>query len=103
MPSGKGKRCCWLTMGASMGEKSHLPVFLFNVLGAEYEPTHPRGVIEALSGKVVKIQLKNKPNKDKTRPPYQNVIYDAVLAVDSPEPTKSPEPMNEQDQKDMPF
>ena len=100
LPNNKGKRCCWLTMGASMGDKAHLPQFLFNVLG-QVELTCPTDVIRALTGKAVRLQLKNKPNKkDPTRPPYQNVIYDAVEGVDKQQSTPAPGPI---EQGDIPF
>ena len=95
LPNGD-PRCSWLTMGASMGEKAHLPQFLFNVIGTGFEPTCPTDVIRALEGKAVRLQLKNKPNKkDPSRPPYQNVIFDAVIKVDAPEPTQAPAPLTD--------
>jgi len=101
LPNNKGPRCCWLTMGASMGDKAHLPQFLFNVIGKDFEPTCPTDIIRALTGKAVRMQLKNKPNKkDPTRPPYQNVIYDAVEGIDKPAATAAPGPIN---QGDIPF
>jgi len=81
LPNDKGPRCNWLTLGASMGDRSHLPTFLENVLGDKFEPDSPKDVIEALRGRAIQLQLKNKPNtKDRSKPPYQNVIYDAVKA-----------------------
>ena len=112
LPNNKGPRCCWLTMGASLGEKAHLPTFLFNVLGEGFEPDSPQGIVDALEGLPVKLQLKNKPNKkDSTRPPYQNVIYDAVLALSKVSPAEPPEPIfpgtgdptGQPTDKDMPF
>ncbi len=74
-------RKTWLQMSASFNDKANLPVFLNNVLGAEY-PKTPTEIISALNEAHVKLQLQNKPNKDAAKLPYQNVIYDAVKTID---------------------
>lgn len=97
LPNGKGPRRAWLQMGASLGDGAHLPTFLGNVVGFDKELKTPSEIIGALKGKEVKLQLGNKPRKDKTKPPYQKVIYDAVKALDgapTPEPVT---PMTGQD------
>jgi hypothetical protein len=82
MPNSDKPRMQWLRMGASIGEKAHLPHFLINVLGHDYEARTPQEIVMALRGQEVLLQLGNKPNKkDPSRPPYQNVIYDAVKAA----------------------
>lgn len=89
-------RKAWLRMGASMGEKAHLPVFLFHVLGKQASDSieTPGQVIRALKGREVKLQLSNKPNKDRTRM-YQNVVYDAVQAMGELETLPTPGPMKQ--------
>jgi len=92
------QRNVWLTIGASLGDKSHLPTFLLNVLGRVFKPETPKDVVDELKGREVKLQLGNKPNKkDSTKPPYQNVIYDAVQALDKKESEPATEPIKEKD------
>ncbi len=74
-------RKAWLRMSASFGDKANLPIFLTSILG-NY-PDTPGEIISGLEGVSVKLQLQNKPNKDKTKQPYQNVIFDAVKVADS--------------------
>ena len=77
----KKPRKAWLRLGASLHEKANLPVFLNNVCPMTPFET-PSGIIQALKGKHVSLQLKNKANKkDPSKPPYQNVIFDAVVPV----------------------
>jgi len=98
LPNDKGPRCCWLTLGASTGEKAHLPVFLFNVLGNGVNPECPQDVIDALVNTEVKLQLSNKPNKkDPDKPPYQNVIYDAVTSLEAKPKTEAPASIKPED------
>jgi len=85
LPNGK-PRNCWLQMGASLGENAHLPTFLGNVLGWDHELTTPTEIIEALKGLEIRLQLKNKPRKDKTKPPFQQVVYDAVEVIGGSKP-----------------
>jgi len=94
LPNGD-PRCAWLTIGASFGEKAHLPTLAFNVLGAAAIIETPLQLINGLTGKRVRLQLKNKPNKDSTKQPWQNVIYDAVEAIGKPQTTEPPEPMGD--------
>jgi len=95
----KEPRRVWLSIGATMGERSHLPTLLHNTLGHDNEVQTPQEIIDALTGLPVKLQLSNKPNKDTTKQPYQKVIYDAVKTIGTgvkPEP--EPEtPMKEKD------
>ena len=87
----------WLRLGASFGEKSHLPQFLARVLDTSIDHDTPQSIIDALKGKPVQLQLKNKESKDKTKT-YQNVVWDAVRtppinAVHTDEPPEvQPEP-----------
>ena len=76
-------RKAWLRMGASMGKKANLPVFLFNVLGVNPENLTPKQVIELLTGKAVRLQMANKPSEDRTKI-YQKVLYDAVKSLHAP-------------------
>jgi len=93
----KSPRKAWLQLGASLGEKAHLPTFLFNVLGANYNVDTPQSVVSALKGKEVRLQLKNKPNKDPSKPPSQRVVFDAVEALSS-DPTPPPaQPIKEEE------
>ncbi len=95
----KEPRRVWLSMGATMGERSHLPTLLHNTLGHDNEVQTPQEIIDALTGLPVKLQLSNKPNKDTTKQPYQKVIYDAVKTIGTgvkPE-VKEAEPMKEED------
>jgi hypothetical protein len=90
------QRKCWLKLGASFGEKAHLPQFLMKVLNNLDGITCPDSIISACKGKEVKLQLKNKLSKDGTKT-YQNVVWDAVKcaigAVEAPiqEPTPATE------------
>lgn len=80
IPNTEGiNRKCWLTLGASLNEKAHLPHFLFNVCGKNTSFNTPRDVITKLEGKTVRLQLKNKP--DKNGKIWQNVVWDAVQRV----------------------
>jgi hypothetical protein len=85
----KDPRKCWLKLGASFGEKAHLPQFLQNVLTSLDGVTCPDSIIEACKGKEVQLQLKNKQSKDGTKT-YQNVVWDAVKALDL-EPVHGPQ------------
>jgi len=97
MPKGTGKRKAWLRLGASFGEKAHLPQFLAKVLSTSVNPNTPQSIIDALRGQAVQLQLKNKLSKDETKT-YQNVVWDAVRlppisAVHTDEPSEvQPEP-----------
>ena len=93
LPNDKGPRCCWLKIGAAQGDKAHLPTLLFNVVGPNCDPDSYSDVITMLRGKEVRLQLSNKPNKDETKQPWQNVIYDAVENIKKPaasDPVKEP-------------
>jgi hypothetical protein len=95
----KEPRKVWLSIGASLGDKAHLPTLLYNTLGHDNEVQTPQEIIDALKGLPVKFQLANKPNKDKTKPPYQKVIYDAVQTIgtgEKPE-TEEVEPIKEEE------
>jgi len=88
------QRNVWVTIGAAMGDRAHLPTFLFNVVGPDFKPGTPNDVVNALKGVEVKLQLANKPNKkDPTKPPYQNVLYDAVMRLEKQPGTEAPEPV----------
>ena len=50
-----------------------------------------------LKGAEVRLQLKNKPNKDKDKPPSQRVVYDAVERLDAPQTTAPADPIKEKD------
>jgi hypothetical protein len=96
LPNGDPRRC-WLQLGASLGENAHLPTFLGNTLGWDNEVQTPKEIIDALKGLEVRLQLANKPRKDKTKPPYQKVIYDAVESIGQP-PTPPPaQPITEEE------
>ncbi len=100
----------WLRLGASFGEKSHLPQFLAKVLDTSIDPDTPQSIIDALMGKPVQLQLKNKESKDKTKT-YQNVVWDAVrtppvsaVHTDEPpevQPEPDPEPLTEKQQANV--
>ena len=98
LPNGNPRKA-WLQLGASLGEKAHLPTFLFNVLGADYNVDTPEGIVSALRGTEVRLQLKNKPNKDLSKPPSQRVVFDAVERLKE-DPTPPPaQPIKEADLK----
>jgi len=94
LPNGK-PRNCWLQLGASLGEKAHLPTFLYNTLGHDAEVETPKAIIDALTGLPVKLQLANKMRKDKTLPPYQKVVYDAVECTGHKQPSEPVTPIGE--------
>ncbi len=96
LPNGSPRKA-WLQLGATLGDKAHLPTFLYNVLGADYVIDTPKDVVEALKGVEVRLQLKNKPNKDKDKPPSQRVVYDAVERLDAPQTTAPADPIKEKD------
>jgi len=96
LPNGNPRRS-WLQMGASLGENAHLPTFLGNTLGWDHEAKTPTEIINALKGMEVKLQLKNKPRKDKTKPPYQQVVFDAVECLQAPKKEEPATPMTEND------
>jgi hypothetical protein len=79
LPNGDPRKC-WLKLGASFGEKAHLPQFLINVLKTLDGINCPDSIINATKGVEVKLQLKNKQSKDGTKT-YQNVVWDAVKAL----------------------
>lgn len=82
-------RKAWLRLGASFGEKAHLPEFLVNVLGNFQGINTPETIIHACTGKTVKLQLKNKESADKTKT-YQNVVWDTVRAVEEKPQAETP-------------
>lgn len=84
IPGKDDPRKAWLRMGASFGEKAHLPQFLYNVLGPQVNVETPADIIEALKGLRVKLQVSNKYNKEKDRT-YQNVVFDAVKTIGAQE------------------
>jgi len=90
MPQGNGKRKAWLRLGASFGEKSHLPKFLVKVLPEGLNVETPQQIIDAVRGKAVQLQLKNVEAKDGSKT-YQNVVWDAVRAIE-PGPQVEQEP-----------
>ena len=90
LPNGD-KRKSWLKLGSSFGEKAHLPQFLMKVLTSLDGLTDPDSIIAACKGKEVKLQLKNRENKEKTRT-YQLVVWDAVKAIDTTPPTQETPP-----------
>lgn len=91
-------RKTWLQIGASLGEKAHLPTLLYNTIGAEAVVDTPEVLISGLEGMEVRLQLKNKPNKkDASKPPYQQVVYDAVQSVDKQMAQTATSPMSETD------
>ena len=96
LPNGLPRKA-WLQLGASLGEKAHLPTFLYNVLGKDYVIETPTDVVSMLKGVEVKLQLKNKPNKDKDKPPSQRVVYDAVERLDAPTTPDPATPIKEKD------
>lgn len=96
-------RRAWLKMGASWGEKAHLPKFLMNVAGPTTNIDTPDTIIEALKGTDVLLQVGNKPNKKDADHPYQNVIWDAVKRTDAPAQTEAPSAMTQEDVSDVPF
>ena len=96
LPNGSPRKS-WLQLGASLGEKAHLPTFLYNVLGKDYVIETPTDVVGKLKGAEVRLQLKNKPNKDKDKPPSQRVVYDAVERLDAPQTTAPADPIKEKD------
>jgi len=77
LPNNKGKRKAWLTLGAAFGDRAHLPKFLIKVINKKLEKPTPEEIINQLEGVTVKLQLKNKDNKDGTKT-YQLVVWDAV-------------------------
>jgi hypothetical protein len=86
IPGKDDKRKAWLRMGASFGDKAHLPQLLYNVLGAGIALETPADIITALKRKPVKLQVANKLSKDKEKT-YQNVVWDAVKsreAIETP-------------------
>lgn len=92
-------RCCWLKIGASLADKAHLPTLLFNLLGANFGDAvaTPADVVKAIKGLEVKLQLRNKLSKtDPDKPPYQEVIYDAVKLIEANPGTPAPEPITEE-------
>ena len=82
IPNTEEPRKSWLRLGASLGEKAHLPKFLANVVPENSFET-PNDVINALQGREVQLQLSNKMGKNQKM--YQNVIYDAVRVISSPD------------------
>ena len=89
---GSPRKSLPLRMGASFGEKANLPKFLANVI-PDVNVETPDDIIAALRGKLVKVQLVNKPNKkDPKKPPYQVVIYDAVKQLEADTPPKPEAP-----------
>jgi len=93
----KSPRKAWLQLGASLGEKAHLPTFLYNVLGADYSTETPQDVVSALKGAEVRLQLKNKPNKDASKPPSQRVVFDAVERIGKEEEQPPAQPITEEE------
>jgi len=94
LPNGDPRKA-WLQLGASLGEQAHLPTFLYNVLGANYVAETPEEIVDSLKGKEIKLQLKNKPNKDPDKPPSQRVVYDAVERLDAESTPPPAEPIKE--------
>ena len=99
LPNGN-PRNCWLQLGASLGDKAHLPTFLYNTLGHDADVETPQKIIDSLTGLPVRLQLKDKLRKDKTLPPYQQVVYDAVEAAGNKPPSEPVEPIKETDVTD---
>lgn len=96
----KDPRKAWLQLGASLGEQAHLPTFLYNTLGHDNDADTPDKIINRLKGLEVRLQLKNKPRKDKTKPPYQQVVYDAVEAIENA-PVSDSEPVDPMKEDDV--
>jgi len=94
LPNGDPRKT-WLTMGASLGDQAHLPTFLYNTLGHDNDADTPDKIINRLKGLEIRLQLKNKPRKDKTKPPYQQVVYDAVEALGNAPVADPVEPIKE--------
>ena len=82
-------RNSWLTMGASMGEKAHLPKFLDNVGLINEDVSSAQMVIDKLINLNVQLQLKNVTKKDGSGQ-YQMVVWDAVKLDDSVEQNLTP-------------
>jgi hypothetical protein len=101
LPNGSPRKA-WLQIGASLGDKAHLPTLLYNILGENYVIDTPQDVIDGLQGKDIKLQLKNKPSKTPDKPPTQKVVYDAVEKLDAPETPPPATPMNEADVEEPP-
>lgn len=95
-------RKAWLKMGASSGEKAHLPKFLNTMLGSTHNADTPQLIIDALNGTDVMLQVGNKDNKDPEKPPYQNVIWDAVKPAGAG-PEEKTGPITGNDLEDVPF
>jgi len=95
-------RKAWLKMGASSGEKAHLPKFLNTMLGSTHNADTPQLIIDSLKGTDVMLQVGNKENPKDADHPWQNVIWDAVKpAGGNPEPQTGP--MTSGDVDDVPF
>jgi len=78
LPNGDPRKS-WLSLGASMGQKAHLPKVL-EVFGYTNENPTPSQIIEALEGKEVRFQVSNKKSET-TDKEYQNVIWDSLKLV----------------------
>lgn len=73
----------WLQIGASLNLKANLPLFLFNLgFNAKEGETTPSQIVGMIKGMEVKLQLVNKPVKDKLGEFKQRVVWDAVKSVD---------------------
>ena len=102
-------RNAWLKIGASMGEKAHLPAFLYNVIGHADIKT-PAQLIQALTAREVKLQLANKHSKKDPSKIYQVVIWDAVKGIGVHTPSTEVNPFApddldpvEMDSENVPF
>jgi len=95
-------RKAWLKMGASSGEKAHLPKFLNTMLGTTSNADTPQLIIDGLTGIDVMLQVGNKDNKKDPDHPYQNVIWDAVKPAGA-EPEVQTGPITSKDVDDVPF
>ena len=95
LPNDKPRKA-WLRLSASFGESAHLPVFLWGVIPGHKLST-PAQIIEALKGKDVKLQLKNKASKKDPKKIFQNVIWDSVQKIDANTGTPEPELLDPED------
>ena len=93
-------RKAWLKMGASSGEKAHLPKFLNALLGTTQNADTPQLIIDGLKGLDVLLQVGNKENKKDPDHPYQNVIWDAVKLANAAPKDPATAPISE---GDVPF
>jgi hypothetical protein len=75
LPNGDPRRA-WIKLGASMGGKAHLPMFLKNLGYENIDPT-PQDIIDFLKDIGVKFQMANKENQSNGNL-YQQVIWDSV-------------------------